>query len=463
MYKLSPLDAGFLLTESHHSPRHVGGVQIFELPKGKGPAWLRGALEELKQIPPGFPFNQKLKDDSILSPTLLEDEGFDIDYHVRHTVLPGPGNNDQLLEMISRLHANLLDRERPLWEFHLIEGLSKRRFAFYTKIHHSLVDGITFARWFAESGSESPNDMSCHPLWQRDQQPIADPDETSLIQLVVEGVKMLGGGVKTAMDLSILSARLIQKSIFEKNRNAVLPLAAPRTRMNVPTGAARSFSTTQYPLDEFKAISKANGASINDLVMALCDIAVNRYFREKGEEPEEPLVVYMPVNLRKGEDGNGMANLISLLQVKLASDHDHPLTTLAEISESSRSTREIYGSTSRPAIQIYSLIVALLPLGGEILRLDQLIPPAINLVISNVPGPDQKLYFRGAEALEVYPVNLLPPSVSLSMTVCSYAGTLFFGLVAGRTAIPDLKQLTRYLDEAFEEFKALTATPAQAR
>jgi len=180
---------------------------------------------------------------------------------------------------------------------------------------------------------------------------------------------------------------------------------------------------------------------------------VNRYLSEKGEPPVEPLVVYMPVNLRKDEDEEG--NLISLLQVKLASDHDHPLTTLKQIVESSKSTRELYGSISRPAIQLYTLAVALLPLGEELLKLDQWLPPAINLVISNVPGPQTKVYFRGAEVVEVYPVNTLPPAVSLSMTVCSYAGKMFFGLVAGRTAVPDLQKLTAGLDDAYQEFKAL--------
>jgi len=270
----------------------------------------------------------------------------------------------------------------------------------------------------------------------------------------MDGVKMLGGGVKTAASLSALSARLIQKSVFEKNRHAVLPLAAPRTRLNVPTGAARNFSTCQYPLKDFHAVARSQNASINDLVMTLCDLAVNRYFKEKGEEPDEPLVVYMPVNLRNDEADEG--NLISLLQVKLASDHEHPPTTLKQIKASSSSTREIYGSVSRPAIQLYTLIVAILPLGEEILKLDKWLPPAINLVISNVPGTSETMYFRGAEVSEVYPVNTLPPAVALSMTVCSYAGTLYFGLIGGRSAIPDLKKLVDYLDEAYGEFRALT-------
>jgi len=453
MHKLSALDSGFLITESHHSPKHVGGLQILRLPGGKGAAWLRKLLDNLKLVQPGFPFNQKLKDSSILQPALVLDEHFDIDYHVRHTVLPGPGSDDQLVDMVARLHANLLDRERPLWEFHLIEGLSNRRFAFYTKIHHAIVDGITFAHWFAESGSPAASDMGSHPIWQRDEPPPGEYDDTSLAQLLIDGVKMLGGGVKTAVDLSALSAKLIQKSIFEGNRNAVLPLSAKKTRLNVPTGAARNFSICDYPLAELKAMAKSQGASVNDMVMALCDLAVNRYLSEQGEEPAEPLVAYMPVNLRQDEGGDG--NMISLLQVKLSSDPDDPLKALQQIRAASGSTREIYGSVSKPAIQIYSLAVALLPLGEEILHLDQVLPPAINLVISNIPGPRKTMYFRGAEVIGAYPVNTLPPAVALSMTVCSYAGTLYFGLISGRTAIPDLQALKVHLEDVYREFRDL--------
>ena len=455
MYKLPPMDAGFLLTESHHSPRHVAGLQILKLPRGKGTAWLRGLLEDLKRSPPGFPFHYRLKDDSLLSPALVPDENFDIDYHVRHTVIPGPGSDEQLAEMVSRLHANLLDRERPLWEFHLIEGLSDRRFAFYTKVHHAIADGMTFVRWFNASGSLDASDTNSRPIWQQGEEPPEHGDGGSLLGLIFDGVKMMGGGVKTAVELSALAAKLVQRNIFDRDRNAVLPLAAPRTPLNVPTGAARSFSISQYPLEEMRAIAHSQGASINDLVMALCDLAVNRYFRDRGEMPEEPLVVYMPVNLRRDEDDSG--NLISLLQVKLASDHENPLTTLEQVREASRSTREIYGSVSRPAIQIYSLLVALMPVAEELLKLDQLLPPAINLVISNVPGAPEKMYFHGAEVLEVYPVNLLPPAVALSMTVCSYSGKLFFGLVGGRSVLPDIGKLSACIDEAYAEFRELTA------
>lgn len=452
MHKLSPIDAGFLVTESHHSPKHVASLQILQLPKGKGPASLRKMLAELKQAPPGFPFSHRLKDDSVMQPVLVPDQRFDIDYHVRHSVLPRPGDERQLLEMVARLHANLLDRDRPLWEFHLIEGLSGRRFAFYTKVHHSIADGVTFTRWFVESGSTSPRGK-CRPVWQRDEQPAPQADGGSLVDALLDGVKLLGGGVKTAMDLSTLSARLLQKNLLERNRNAVLPLGAKRMSLNVPTGAARSFSICQFPLDEFSATARTHGATINDLVMTLCDLAVHRYLAERGDAPHEPLIAYMPVNLRSGDTEEG--NLITLLQVKLASTHEDPLAALRQIRKASRSTREIYGSAGRSAIQLYSLAVALLPLAEELLHLDRVLPPAINLVISNVPGPSRRMYFKGAAVLEAYPVTTLAPGVALNMTVSSYAGTLYFGLVGGRSAIPDLQRLTHFLEEAYREFQEL--------
>lgn len=459
MYRLSRLDAGFLLAETHHSPKHVGGVQIFQLPRGKRPAWLRRMLEALKNVPPGFPFDHKLRDDSILSPVLVRDEIFDIDYHVRHTVLPGPGTRDQLVEMISRLHANLLDRERPLWEFHLIEGMQNRQFAFYTKIHHAIADGMTFSRWFAESGSASPGDMDSRPIWQRDEHTGPIAEKVSPGKILSEGIEILGTSVKTTVQLSALGAKLISRRIFEAKPRMALPLGAPRTRLNVPTGAARNFCILHYPIEEIHAMASSQGVSINDLVMTLSDLAVNRYLGDKGELPAEPLVVYMPVSLRKEQDDEG--NLISLLQVKLASDHSKPLETLAQISASSRSTREFYDGLSRQAISLYTLGVAMLPLGEELLRLDQILPPAINLVISNIPGPSRTMYFRGSELIEVYPVNLLPPAVALNITVCSYAGTLFFGLVSGRTAIPDLQTLANHLDDAYRELRELTLSGAE--
>jgi diacylglycerol O-acyltransferase len=454
MHRLSTIDADFLITETQNSPKHVGGLQVLRLPRGKGPAWLRKMLDDIKAVPPGFPFNQRLRDGNVLMPALVADDHLDIDYHVRHSVLPAPGGDEQLVQMVARLHANLLDRERPLWEFHLIEGLRGRRFAFYTKVHHAIADGVTFARWFAESGSLNAATRDSPPLWARHEPPEERPG-SSLLGLLVDSATSVGTGIRTALDLTALGTSLLRKNLLQRDRNAVLPLGAARTPLNSPTGAARSFSIARYPLAGFKQLARSQKASINDLLMTLCDLAVNRYLAEHGAAPLEPLVALMPVNLRRADSDQG--NLLSLLQVRLASDHDDPLAALQQVRDASKTTRDLYGETSRTAVQLYSLAVNLLPLGEEFLHLGRYLPPIVNLVISNLPGPRRTLYFRGAEVAEVYPVNTLPPSVALSVTVCSYHGTLYFGLVAGRSAIPDLPRLTWHLDQAYRELHSLAA------
>jgi len=451
VHTLSTIDAGFLLTESQHSPKHVASLQVLRLPKGKGTVWIRKLLDDLKRISPGFPFNQRLQFGNPLRPTLVPDERFEIDYHVRHAVLPHPGNEEQLLDMVARIHANLLDRERPLWEFYLIEGLAGRRFAFYTKIHHAVADGATFTRWFTESGSLTPSARNTHPIWQRHEPPEPPTGAGTLTGRALNSLRMIGATTRTTIDLAALGSRLLRKRIFEGNGNAVLPLGASRTSLNVPTGAARSLSVCRFPFEEFAATAHAHQATINDLFLALCDLAVNRYLAAHGSRPKEPLIAYMPVDLRESKIEDG--NLICLLQVRLSSTHDDPLKALEQIRRASKSTREIYSGVSQPAVQLYSLAVALLPLGEELLHLDQVLPPAINLVVSNVPGPRRRMYFRGAEVMEAYPVSTLPPAVALNITLCSYAGTLFVGLVGGRTAIPDMRRLARELESAYREFR----------
>jgi diacylglycerol O-acyltransferase len=456
MTRLSTIDSGFLLTESHHSPKHIGALMVFQLPPGKGAAWLRKLLDDMRQFAPGFPLNQRIRSVAGIIFELEEDEHFELDYHVRHTVLPRPGNDRQFHDVLARLHANLLDRDRPLWEFHLIEGLADRRFAFYCKIHHALCDGITFGRWIDESTTTSAGDMSLRPIWARDEDPDdRDDHDVDYVQMITDGVKTLGGGLKTALGLSAITAKMVQRRFFDRDSHVALPLSAPRTSINVHTGAARAVSFTSYSLEDLRSAGRFAGASINDVVMTLCDMAVSRYFEAHGDAPEGPLVAYMPVNIRTG-DNDESGNLVTLLQVKLASNHEEPLASLAEVRDSIVSAREVYSGASSTAVQYYSLMVALMSQFEEVLNLDKFLPPVNNLVISNVPGSRVKRYLRGAEVVGMYPVSTLPPITALNVTACSFAGTMYFGLIAGRTAIPDLDLLTSYLDDAFRDLTTAT-------
>jgi len=455
MGTISLTDNGFLLTESPNSPKHVAVLQTWSLPKGKGSAWLRHLLADLKKESAGFPFNQKLNYKIPLQPELVPDLHMDMDYHVRHTVLPYPGDDEQLWKTVSRLHANLLDRERPLWEFHLIEGLSDRRFAFYTKIHHALADGVTLNRWFTKAGSLGPDDLSSPPIWYGQKKPTPfKGKEPTYATLIGEGIAVFGGGIRTALDMATLTIRLVNQRFFKKNRDITLPLGAAKTPLNVSPGAARYLTATTFPLADVKAIAANQEVSVNDVLLTICDLAINRYFEEKGAPLKDPLVVYMPVNLRTKADQDA-GNLVSLLQVRLASDKDDPLRALHQIRASSISAREVFSGFGKPAIQLYALTVALLSLFEESLKLDKILPPVQNLVVSNVPGPPKTLYFRGAEGLSAYPISTLPPMTALNITANSYAGVMHVGLVAGRTAMPDLDRLTAHMDMAFAELSEL--------
>ena len=463
MTRLSTIDGGFLLTETHNSPKHVGALIIFQLPKGKGPAWLRSQLAAMKKWPPGFPFNQKLKKTPGPFYELEKDAQLELDYHVRHTVLPRPGGDKELRDVVARMHANLLDRDRPLWEFHLIEGLAGRRFAFYIKVHHALADGITFGRWIDECTSASPRGRSVRPIWAcggLPEQPARD--DVDYTDLVFDGVKVIGGGVRTALGVAAIAGRMLKRRFLDSDEHVALPLSAPRTSLNVTTGAARTLAFASYPLEQLRAIGKARGGTINDVVMTMCDMALSHYLEVHGDVPRGSLVAYMPVNVRtEEEDGDG--NLVTLLQVKLASIHRDPLSSLDEVSESIASARQVFSGATRSAVQYYSLLVALMSLFEEVLKLGRLMPPVNNLVISNVPGSRVRRYIKGAEAVGLYPVSTLPPMTALNVTCCSYAGTIYFGLIAGRTAVPDLPLLADYLNQAFGQLAEATGVAEPQR
>jgi len=449
MTRVSTIDSGFLLTETPESPKHVGALMIFQLPKGKGPAWLRDLLDEMKQVPPGYPFNQRLKSFGGVLYELRTDENFEIDYHVRHTVLPQPGDDQQLRDVVARIHAYLLDRDRPLWEFHLIEGLRGRRFALYVKVHHSIADGITFGRWIDDSSTTSPRDRKVRPIWARPMEPpvLADAPP-GLLQAAMDTVRTVEGGARTALGVAGITAKMMRRRFFANDEHVALPLSAPRTPFNVASGAARTLAFTQFPLADLRAVGHAQGASINDVVMTVTDMAVSHYFQQHGDQPRGSLVAYMPVNIRC-EEADGEGNLVTLLQVKLGTTHGDPLTWLAEVRESIASARAVFSGASRSALQYYSLLVALLGQAEERFGLGWLLPPVNNLVISNVPGSKVKRYVKGAEAVAIYPVSTLAPLTALNVTCCSFAGTLYFGLLAGRSVVPDLPLLAEYIEEAF--------------
>ncbi|MBK7313344.1 WS/DGAT/MGAT family O-acyltransferase [Candidatus Aalborgicola defluviihabitans] len=449
MHALSPTDSAFLWMETRSQPMHVAGLNIFTPPHGSGPEFVHQLLAEWSQhVKAVAPFN--------LRPVLRmglwhweEDKEFELDYHLRHLALPQPGRIRELLAMVSRLHANLLDRNRPLWEIHVIEGLPGGRFAVYNKMHHALIDGVTGARMAANSMSDNPSELKA-PLWALPfkhhptaQRKTAAPGLLEqLASLAKAGKEILPGVGSGLWD--------IVRSAYAEGATA-LPFQAPPTPFNVEISGSRRFASQSYSLSRFKRIGEATGATVNDVTLAICAGALREYLLVQNKLPKKPLIAMVPVSLH-GETSAG-GNQVSLLLASLATDVADPLKRLQRIVESTTEAKNRL--TKMPRLQKMAHgITSIAPLGAGIVTGTAEKHPLFNLVISNVPGARETLYLNGARLDEVYPVSIPTHYLALNITISGYADNLGFGYIACRRSVPALQRMLDYTHNAIEELEA---------
>lgn len=448
-------DSMFLLGESREHPLHVGGLQLFELPPGADPSYVGAAhkaLLETGDLRPLFRRRPRGPVDTVGQLVWTNDDELDLEYHVRLSALPSPGRVRELLELVSRLHGSLLDRHRPLWESHLIEGVEGGRFAVYTKVHHALLDGVSALRIMRKALSEDPDERDMRPPW-------AGVPRTDATGGRSDGDPLAGllGAAKVVRDVVGVGpavARYLNQAFAEQA--ATLPFEAPRSMFNVPITGARRFAAQGWPLERIRAVGEAAGCTVNDVMLAMCAGALREYMGERDALPDKPLVAAVPISLR--EDSSAGGNAIGLILCTLATDMADAGDRLAAISDSMRRGKEVYRGMSQlqitalSAIPFAPLAVALLP--GAL----RLTPPSFNLLISNVPGPKQPLYWNGAKLLGVYPVSIPYEGQALNITVTSYAGSLEFGLTGCRRTVPHLQRMLGHLDTALADLEKAVRT-----
>ncbi len=454
MRRLSPNDAMFLVTESRETMMHVASMMTFTLPDDAPPAYLRSLMGELRARPPVYaPFNQRLEYPEFLKNPLqrwIEDD-VDLDYHVRRSALPSPGDERVLGVLVSRLHGIALDFHRPPWETHLIEGLAdaegKKRFAIYTKLHHALVDGFTGTKLLAQSFSTDPNERD-RPLFfsiPREQKQVdtEEPASTGFLGALRAQALAAGEVSRVALDLARGAKPL---------SDLVGPLDAPMSILNRRISRNRRFATQQYPLELIRSIAKAGGGTLNDAMLALVGGALRRFLVGLGELPDQPLIAMLPVNVRPKDDPGG-GNAVGAILASLGTHIADPEARFSAIVASTRAAKErLQGMTRNAIIQLSALLM--LPSGMQFLtRTLGRLRPQFNVVVSNVPGPEQPLYFRGARLDAVYPVSIPIHGMALNITCQSYAGTLNVGLTGCRDTIPRLQRLAINMGE---EVQALT-------
>jgi len=460
MQALSPTDSAFLWMETRNQPMHVAGLNIYSPPRGAGPHFVGKLLADwgrhLSALPP---FNQR----PVLRMGLWyweEDKEFELDYHLRHLALPHPGRIRELLAMISRLHGNLLDRNRPLWEAYVIEGLPQGRFATYTKIHHALVDGVTGARIMAESLARTAEEDK-PPVWAQ----TYSRHPTVRREAPAQGLlQQLASAARAGRDIlpGVASGLWDIVRTGEPDSASALPFHAPPTPFNVEISGSRRFAAQSYSLARLKRIGEAAGATVNDVTLAICAGALRKYLEVQKALPRKPLIAMVPVSLHGETDAGG--NQVSLLLANLATNLRDPLKRLQRIVQSTTQAKQRLKAMPRLQKMAHG-ITSISPMGAGMVIGTSKQRPGFNVVISNVPGPRHTLYLNGARLDEVYPVSIPTHYLALNITINGYGDNLGFGYIACRRSVPALQRMLDYTDESIRELEQALAdklTPAKA-
>jgi diacylglycerol O-acyltransferase len=449
MKLISPTDSMFLLVESREHPMHVGALQVFEPPEGvSGRDFLRDAHQTMvaeRDFQPTFRKHPARMFGGIPNIAWAEDDDVDLDYHLRRSALPTPGRVRDLLELTSRLHGTLLDRHRPLWEAHLIEGLNDNRVAVYIKFHHALIDGVSALKLTQRALSTDPADTAIRVPWNlpHKARPSAPDDESafSKIRQTVSSTAALAPST-----LSLARAALLEQQL-------TLPFGAPKTMFNVRVGGARRVAAQSWPLERIRSVKAAAGVTVNDAVLAMCAGALRGYLLEQNALPDAPLIAMVPVSLRTEAEADTGGNMTGVLLCNLATHIDDPATRLETISTSMRNNKKVFSQL--PRTQALALSATMLaPLGfGVVPGFVSTAPPPFNIVISNVPGARQPMYWNGARLDGNYPLSIALDGQAVNITVANNADNLDFGLVAARGSVPHMQRLLGHLEDALKDLE----------
>ncbi len=488
MRQLSSLDAQFLNVESPTTVGHVGSLVILDPTTAPDGVWsletVRAVFEPRLHLAP--PLHQRLVEVplGLGRPYWVDDPHFDIEFHLRELALPVPGTPQQLGEQVARIHARQLDRTRPLWEAYVITGLENGKVAFYSKIHHAAIDGVSGAEIL-----ETLMDLAVEP---RDVPP---PDEPFVPRRMPSTLELVRRGV-TAMALNPLElARSVPKSLAyvdelpgatnfpgarllsetagavnrvlgqEAPRLHARDLKAPRTPLNGTITAHRRFAFGSLPLEDVKLVKNHFEMTVNDVVMALTTAALRRWLLDHDALPRTPLVAAVPVSIRTEDQRGSHGNQVSVMLAELPTHLADPAERMQFMRTSMREAKQHFEAVPASLLQDLSTLIptALSGLAARALFKLATVPGLLfNLFVSNVPGPQLPLYIAGARVEGIYPVSAVTDMTGgLNITLFSYDGDLDFGLIACREMVPDVWNLIGYLQDAIAELVALV--PPSAR
>lgn len=451
MELISPTDSLFLVGESREHPMHVAGLSLFEPPDGAGPDFVREIYDQMVKhddFQPTFRKHPARMLGGITNLAWTVDDEVDLDYHLRRSALPRPGRVRDLLELTSRLHGTLLDRHRPLWETHLIEGLGDGRFAVYAKFQHSLIDGVSAQRLMMRTMSTDPDDREIRVPWDLPpkRRSRTDVDTQSPLRSLLDTAGSIAGLAPTA--LSLAKSALIEQQL-------TLPFRAPKTMFNVTIGGARRVAAQSWPLARIRGVKNAagSGTTVNDVVLAMCAGALRAYLGEQTALPDTPLIAMVPVSLRSDDEQDAGGNMVGTILCNLATHLDDPADRLEVISASMRDNKKVFAELGKTQALALSAFLSSGIAFGLVPGFVSTAPPPFNIVISNVPGAREPMYWGGARLDGNYPFSIPLDGQALNITLTNNADNLDFGLAGGRREVPHMQRLLLHLEESLADLE----------
>ncbi|MGZ5252389.1 MAG: wax ester/triacylglycerol synthase family O-acyltransferase [Caldimonas sp.] len=460
MQTVSGLDGTFLHMETPETPQHVGALSRYVLPAGyEGDFYddFRRELAKRLHLVPVFTRKLAPMPLQFANPVWVEDDQVDLDHHVQRLTLPRPGTQAQLEDCVGRLHSELLDRNRPLWQITVIDGLDNGDAAYYLKVHHATMDGQASVLMVQTLFDPTPKPRRI----RHGQLPAAEhPGKAELAALALKHdagqylklIRQLPDVVKTLAGLFGANARRTPRP------SGAGDSFAPKTPLNVPITGQRGFAALSIPLHALKQLAAAHETKLNDVVLALCSGALRRYLKQHGGLPRKPLIAAMPISLR--EAGNAeYTTQVTMGLVNLNTHIADPVKRLRAIRDAALAAKQQAKAargvtpTDFPSIGVPWLMQSMASLYGRS-GVAGTMPNLANVVISNVPGPTTPLYAAGARMATYWPLSIVGHGQGLNITVMSYAGAMGFGFTTARSAIPDARELSAALLAALDELSA---------
>jgi diacylglycerol O-acyltransferase len=461
MSSLKPMDLAFLVLENSSRQMHMTAYQMFKLPARQKHSFVAKVLETCRNSEVIAPFNQKLKwlGKNMASWQAVEP---DLDYHVRHVAVPAPGSLQQFYELISFLNTPLLDRDQPLWECYIIDGIEGNHFAIMIKVHHALIDGGGALKMFRNAMNDSARDKSIRTIWMPSDKeaPRRTRSRTSESQ-AKKWLSKLGKLPSDFMGAGTEFAKMGAQSLGLKPRSSAVPFGAAKTIFNnVPQSSARRYANCELPLARIKAIAKKTETTINDVVTTIIDDALHHYLKDHNASIDVPLVCLMAMSIRTpGQKSGGNQATVEL--VPMGQPTVTIGTRLQQVHDSIQNVKDKSRKLPSAVRQLYSLFIFGSATLSDFSSAFEAIPSA-NLVISNMVGPQEQLYMGGVPMVAFQGLPIVPPGAGLNVTFASFHKNICLAVGAAPEAVNEPYKLIEFIQKSFDKLQkaSLKGKPA---